>query len=47
MEKELKRRIEELEEYVKAKWTTFKERDVAEEKLERLKLLYSDLTEFF
>ena len=46
MEKELKDRIEELKEFISAKWTTLDERDIAEEKLERLKLLYEDLTEF-
>jgi len=46
MEKELKKRIAELKEYIFAKWTTFEERDRAEEKLERLETLLSDLEDF-
>ncbi len=47
MKEELKRRIAELKEYISYKWTTFEQRDVAEEKLERLKTLLSDLENFY
>ena len=47
MKEEIKRRIEELEEFISYKWTTFKQRDVTEEKLERLKQLLSDLENFY
>ena len=46
MEKELEKRIEHLKELISAKWTTFEERDRAENRLERLEQLLDDMEGF-